>query len=217
MDEQTITVNDQQYSLDSHGFLDPPEQWEENFAEGMARSLGIHEGLTEAHWKFINYIRNKFLIEQTVPVVVTACFDNQLRLTDLRELFPTGYHRGACKIAGLNHALMCDVNLWLSYETLPAIKAEPKVEELGFLKDFDQWNERFAHGVARNWDLPEGLTEDHWKIIHYLRDYYRNAKTIPTIFETCKSNQISLDRFGELFPRGYRRGACRAAGLPFFA
>jgi len=37
------------YTLDERGFLDPPEQWDEGFAEGMARLLGIVGGLTPDH------------------------------------------------------------------------------------------------------------------------------------------------------------------------
>jgi sulfur relay (sulfurtransferase) DsrC/TusE family protein len=47
--------------LDDHGFLDPPEQWDEDFAEGMARLVGIVSGLTERHWQMIRYVRRKFL------------------------------------------------------------------------------------------------------------------------------------------------------------
>jgi tRNA 2-thiouridine synthesizing protein E len=182
----------------------------------MAGKLGIHGGLTEDHWKFIQYLRDKFLNEKTVPVVVLACADNNLRLGELRALFPTGYHRGACKIAGINFAFMVDTNIWLTYETAPAVEAEHKVNDLGFLKDFETWNERFSHWVVRNWELSEGLTEKHWDIIRYMRDFYDTAGSIPSIYEVCKTNNISLDDLGKLFPAGYRRGLCRAAGLPFF-
>jgi tRNA 2-thiouridine synthesizing protein E len=215
MDQQTISFNRKEYKLDRHGFLDPADQWDEDFAEGMARMLGIHGGLTEDHWKFIQYLREKFLVEETVPVVVLACADNQLRLGQLRALFPTGYHRGACKIAGINYAFMCDTNLWLTYECAPAIETEHKVDKLGFLQDFEKWDEKFAHWVVSNWNLPEGLTERHWKVIRYLRDFHRNTGNIPSVYEVCKSNNIGLDELGELFPEGYHRGACRAAGLPF--
>jgi TusE/DsrC/DsvC family sulfur relay protein len=217
MDQQIITFNDKQYKLDKYGFLDPSKQWDENFAEGMARKLGIHEGLTKAHWKVIHYLRSKFLAENTIPVIVIACADNQFRLKELRALFPTGYHRGACMIAGINFDFMSDINIWLTYETPPKAKMEYEVDELGFLKDFDKWNERFASLVVSKWDLPAGLTKRHWKIIQYLRDYFDKTKNIPTVYETCKSNDIEFEEIGILFPKGYRRGACRAAGLPFFA
>lgn len=211
-----ISYNNKDYDLDRHGFLAHPDLWDENFAEGMAKRLGIHEGLSDGHWDIIRYLRNKFLIEKTIPVVVIACADNQIRLGQLRSLFPTGYHRGACKIAGINYAFLCETNIWLTYESTPATKPEYDVDKLGFLQVFEQWNDRFAHWVVRNWDLPEGLTDKHWNIIRYLREYYGNSGTIPTIFDVCKSQSIDLDEFGELFPKGYRRGACRAAGLPFF-
>jgi tRNA 2-thiouridine synthesizing protein E len=215
MNRKTVLFNKKEYRLDNHGFLDPPDQWDEDFAEGMATKQGIYGGLTEEHWKLIRYVREKFLAEGSVPVVVIACADNGVRLSHLRELFPTGYHCGACRIAGINYAFMYDFNIWLTYETVPPAETEHEVDELGFLKDFEKWNERFAHWVVRNWNLPEGLTEKHWQIIRYLRDYYRKAGNLPAMFEVCNSGNIGLDEFGELFPKGYRRGACRAAGLPF--
>jgi tRNA 2-thiouridine synthesizing protein E len=217
MNEKEVTFKGKKYSLDRHGFLDPPDQWDENFVEGIARTLGIHTGLTEDHWTFIRYLREKFIKEKTVPVVVAACADNKLRLSRLRALFPTGYHRGACRIAGINFEFMRDVNIWLTFESIPPMETEHEVDELGFLKDFKQWNERFTYWVVRNWDLPDGVTEEHWRIIRYLREFYSKRKNIPTVYELCKFNKIGIDELGELFPRGYRRGACRAAGLPFFS
>jgi tRNA 2-thiouridine synthesizing protein E len=216
MDRQTVTFEDKQYQLDEHGFLDPPEQWDEDFAKGMAKSQGILEGLTEDHWKTIDYLRQKFLEEQTVPVIVKACHDLGYRLKQMRDLFPAGYHRGACKIAGINHAFISDVNAWLTYETPMSTEVKPKVEGIGFLLNFDDWTERFAHWVVRHSNLPEGLTDKHWRLIHYLRDYYRERKNIPTVYEACRANDIELEELAGLFPQGYRRGACRAAGIPFF-
>lgn len=205
------------YALDAYGFLDPPEQWDESFADGMAKRLGIHGGLTEEHWSFIRYLREKFLKEETVPVVVTACADNKIRLGRLRQLFPTGYHRGACKIAGINYQFMYDTNIWLTYESCPALKAEHELTPTGFLRDFGKWNERFAEIMAGGWGLPEGLTTRHWAVIRYLRDCYRDTGNIPTVHETCKANELELEELRSLFPDGYRRGACRIAGLPFLA
>ncbi len=90
-----IALKGRSYTLDDHGFLDPPEQWDEAFAEGMARVQGIRGGLSERHWEFIRYLRGQFLDEETVPVLVMACAENRMHLSELRALFPTGYHRGA--------------------------------------------------------------------------------------------------------------------------
>ncbi len=214
---ESVTFGDSTYTLDGHGFLDPPDQWDEVFAEGMAMMQGIYGGLTDEQWSFINYLRTKFLEEETVPVVVLACADNSLKLSDLRFLFPTGYHRGACRIAGINYDFMYQTNIWLTYETSTLLQEEFKLSPRGFLTDFDQWNERFAHLIIREWKLQQGLTERHLEIIAYLRTYFARTKNIPTVIETCRENDLHLEEFRELFDVGYRRAACRIAVLPFFA
>ena len=108
---------------------------------------------------------------------------------------------------------MCDTNIWLTYETTPAVEAEHKVDELGLLRDFEKWNERFAHWVVRNWNLPEGLTEEHWKLVHYLRDYYLKFGIAPMIRKLCKETGFPLKKVYELFPSGPAKGACKVAGL----
>jgi len=210
-----IRINDREYTLDEHGFLYPPEQWDEAFAEGIAKRLGIYDGLTEEHWKFILYLRKKFLEEKMVPLVVYACADNKLRLTRLAFLFPTGYHRGACKIAGINYQFMFDCNPWITYESYLVLKSEYELTEAGYLESFDRWDERFAQIVAGECQIPDGLTEKHWQVVRYLREYFSITKNIPTVFEACKANGIEMGELRELFPGGYRRGACRIAGLPF--
>ena len=62
----------------------------------------------------------------------------------------------------------------------------------------------------------EDVVQDSSVIIEYLREYYRYKRNIPTVYEACKSNGIEVEELLNLFPDGYRRGACRAAGLPFF-
>jgi tRNA 2-thiouridine synthesizing protein E len=210
-----VTYNGKNYTLDRYGFLDPPEQWDEEFAQGLAAELGIHGGLHGEHWRFIYYLRDQFLEEKTVPVVFIAYKRNRMHLSRLRTLFPTGYLRGACRIAGLNFAFIVDANIWITFEGRPAQPEEHKVTEIGHLADFETWNERFAQRVAHEWDLPGGLTDRHWEILHFLRETYRDTKIVPTFYKTCRENDLDLEEFGRLFPAGYRRGACRAAGLPF--
>lgn len=205
------------YLLDDFGFLYPPEQWDEDFANGMARLQGIHDGLTEEHWKFISYIREKFLVEKTLPLLVVACVDNNIRLGKLKSLFPTGYFRGACRIAGVGYQFVCDVNIWHTYESVDRLPPEHEITSQGFLEDFDQWNERFAKIASAEWQLPHGLIDKHWDVIHFLRNYYLTMNSIPTVYEVCEAHALDLDDFYALFPPGYRFGACLIAGLPFVA
>jgi len=214
--EKTFTFNDKTYSLDKFGFLNPSDQWDENFAEGIAKELGIYDGLKEEHWKVINYLRSKFLDENTVPVVVIACVDNKLRLQELRQYFPTGYHRGACKIAGINFEFMMNTNHWLTYESPQLLSSRYKMTTTGFLEKFEDWDEDFAHYIVSEWKLPAGLTDRHRQLIKYLREYFTNNNNIPSIYEICDQNDLTLSELRKLFPEGYRRGACRVAGLPFY-
>lgn len=203
-----VRFNDKEYEVDEHGYLSPPEQWDEDFAEGQAAALGIHSGLTERHWQIIHYLRRKFIEEKTVPLVARTCLDNDIALQELRSLFPTGYHRGAVKIAGVN------------YRYLPAPppprKPPYKLDELGFLADFNTWDLDFVEYMMKEQGAGSP-TDRHWDIIRYLRDYYERHQNIPTVYEACSANDLSLKELMELFPEGYRRGACRLAGLPFFA
>ena len=216
--EKTVTFGEgQTYILDKYGFLTQPELWDENFANGMARLQSIYAGLTEEHWNFINYIRQKFLQENDLPLLVKACADNNLRLSRLKLLFPTGYFRGACRIAGLSFKFMCDTNIWHSYETVSLLKHDYKISEQGFLENFDDWDEHFANLVCGESKAPDGLTSVHWEIISFLRNYYLAMNNIPSVYEVCQAHNIDLNDLKELFPDGYRRGACRIAGLPFFA
>jgi len=207
----------QAYTLDEHGFLDPPEQWDEEFARGMARLQGIYGGLTREHWDFLAYIRNRVLTQKALPLLVVACAENNLRLDKLKALFPTGYFRGACRIAGVGYEFLCHVNIWHTYETTGRVRPEYKLTPQGFLEDFNAWNERFVHQTSAEWDLPHGLTSTHWEIISFLRNYYQTTSNIPTLYEVCEAHNLDLAGFQALFPEGYRRGACRIAGLPFFA
>jgi len=215
---KTVTFGEgKTYTLDKYGFLDQAEQWDEQFAAGMARLQGIYDGLTDEHWNFINYIRDKFLKEETLPLLVVACADNHMRLGKLKSLFPTGYFRGACRIAGVSYKFMCDVNIWHTYEAPHQLKPEHAITPQGFLEDFYQWNEHFAEFVAEKWNLPEGLTEKHWEVMRFLRNYYQATGHIPTVYEVCQAHDLDLSDLRSMFPEGYRRGACRIAGLPFFA
>ena len=218
MTERMITLDGgETCTLDRHGFLDPPDQWSEAFAEAMASRAGIHGGMTKEHWNFVHYLRKKFIEEETVPVVVLACADNNIRLGKLRALFPAGYHRGACKIAGIDYQFMYEHNIWLTYESYRMLKANYKMTATDFLDDYQRWDRQFAHLIVTEWGFPDGLNDSHWEVIKYLREFYAENQNIPAVVETVKALDITLSDLNELFPEGYRRGACRIAGLPFFA
>jgi tRNA 2-thiouridine synthesizing protein E len=89
----------------------------------------------------------------------------------------------------------------------------PALDADGFLADPAAWDEATAHVLARLAGIPE-LTGDHWRVIRFLRAYWREHGVVPMVRVLCRETGCSLDRIYELFPDGPSRGACRVAGLP---
>jgi dissimilatory sulfite reductase related protein len=87
------------------------------------------------------------------------------------------------------------------------------VDEDGFIQEPDCWSESLAAAIAKVEDVPE-LTEDHWKVINYLRGYYKQFGVAPMIRKLCKDTGFQLKEIYELFPSGPAKGACKIAGLP---
>jgi tRNA 2-thiouridine synthesizing protein E len=90
---------------------------------------------------------------------------------------------------------------------------EIELDDDGFLVDFEGWTEDVAGILASNEGIKE-LTEKHWQVMKYLRDYYKEFQIAPMIRKLCKETGLSLKQIYELFPSGPARGACKIAGLP---
>jgi tRNA 2-thiouridine synthesizing protein E len=88
-----------------------------------------------------------------------------------------------------------------------------EVDEDGFIQQPDLWSEELARAIAKTEDVPE-LTEDHWKVINYLREYYQQFGIAPMIRKLCKDTGFQLKEIYDLFPSGPAKGACKIAGLP---
>ncbi len=88
-----------------------------------------------------------------------------------------------------------------------------EVDEDGFMQEPDQWNEDVAHALATTEGVDE-LTEDHWKLVNYLRNYFLQFGVAPMIRKLCKETGFDLKTVYELFPSGPAKGACKVAGLP---
>mgnify|MGYP002682538837 CR=1 FL=1 len=96
-------------SVDHLGFLDHPEDWTEDFARQTAPIVGITQGLTDRHWAVIRYLRSQFEKTGRCPLLYFVCSDNGLSVADLQALFPSGYLRGACRLAGISYrdSILC--------------------------------------------------------------------------------------------------------------
>lgn len=86
-----------------------------------------------------------------------------------------------------------------------------EVDEDGFLVSLDQWDEDVAKYLAETEGLSE-LSEDHWKLINYLKDYYNEYGIAPMVRKMTKESGFSLKEIYDLFPSGPAKGACKIAG-----
>jgi TusE/DsrC/DsvC family sulfur relay protein len=90
---------------------------------------------------------------------------------------------------------------------------EIELDEDGFIVEYEQWSKDLAEYFALQEGIEE-LTEDHWRVINFLRDYYKQHQIAPMIRKLCKGSGFSLKQIYELFPTGPAKGACKVAGLP---
>ena len=54
------------------------------------------------------------------------------------------------------------------------------VDEDGFIDDFNSWNRDWVDYVKESEGIKE-LTEEHWKIINILQDYYKKNGIAPMV------------------------------------
>ncbi|MCA1988949.1 MAG: TusE/DsrC/DsvC family sulfur relay protein [Desulfarculus sp.] len=87
-----------------------------------------------------------------------------------------------------------------------------EVDEDGFLMDPEKWDLDFAYFVKESEGIAE-LGEEHWKVIHYLQDYYKKNGIAPMVRIMTKVTGYKLKHIYELFPSGPGKGACKMAGL----
>lgn len=88
------------------------------------------------------------------------------------------------------------------------------VDEDGFLQEPNKWSTEMAEFFAKQSENIEKLTDEHWKVINYLREYYIKYNIAPPIRMLTKQTGLPLAKIYELFPSGPAKGACKIAGLP---
>jgi tRNA 2-thiouridine synthesizing protein E len=90
-----------------------------------------------------------------------------------------------------------------------------KLDCEGFFADKDFWSIEAAENLAKAHGIGEySLSDDHWKVINFVREYYEKNGRGPAIIKVVKHTGFSLKQICQLFPCGLVKGAYRLAGLP---
>lgn len=212
----TFSFGNKTYSVDTEEFLSDFNAWDENYARGMAPKVGIITGLSEDHWKVIHFIRDSYKKTGRCPLVYETARTNRLHLQELKQLFPAGYLRGACRLAGMTYREGYLDQAWVEdFAEQITTGTEGKSYEVdvrGFLINPFQWDKNYALHKAWEMKMPK-LTEEHWQVINFLRESFEKNNIVPTVYETCEVNHLELEKLEKLFPDGYHRGAVKIAGL----
>jgi TusE/DsrC/DsvC family sulfur relay protein len=88
-----------------------------------------------------------------------------------------------------------------------------EIDEEGFLEVPENWNEAVARELATIDGLTE-MTDVHWRVLNYIRQYWTVNNAAPLTRELCKETGLKLTEIYDLFPSGPVKGAYRIAGLP---
>ncbi len=94
-----------------------------------------------------------------------------------------------------------------------------ETDEEGYLLNLAEWTKEAAEHMAEEEKVP--LTDNHWEVIDFLREYYNEYQIAPAVrvltkaigkkFGAEKGNSKYLY---DLFPYGPAKQACKIAGLP---
>ncbi len=94
-----------------------------------------------------------------------------------------------------------------------------EVDEEGYLSNLSEWEPAVAEVMAKAEDVE--LSDDHWQIINFLREYYEEYQIAPAVRVLTKAVGKKLGKekgnskyLYELFPYGPGKQACKYAGLP---
>jgi TusE/DsrC/DsvC family sulfur relay protein len=92
---------------DIEGYVVDPENWDQDFARDLAAEEGLD--LTEDYWRIINFMRKYWSQNKVAPdvrhvvgyLVSERGYEKKQAKQHLFNLFPYGYVKQACKIAGM--------------------------------------------------------------------------------------------------------------------
>ena len=96
---------------------------------------------------------------------------------------------------------------------------EIETDEEGYIANLSDWSPEIAEKMAEMDELE--LTENHWEVINFLREYYEEYQIAPAIRVLTKAigKRMGKDKANQkylysLFPYGPAKQACKYAGLP---
>ncbi len=89
---------------------------------------------------------------------------------------------------------------------------EVHVDEEGFMTDPNEWSEELAPALGKEIGIDE-LTEDHWKVIRFLRADFAAEGVTPTLRRVSTLADVPTKELYRLFPKKPAKKMSYVAGL----
>lgn len=109
---------------------------------------------------------------------------------------------------------MSEESLYITYNN-----SRIAVDKNGYLLDVNDWIPELAPQLAASENIE--LTENHWEVVNFVRDFYLEYNTSPAIRALVKAmaSKLGADKgnsryLHRLFPKGAAKQATKIAGLP---
>jgi tRNA 2-thiouridine synthesizing protein E len=88
------------------------------------------------------------------------------------------------------------------------------IDEDGFIQEPEKWTKEVAEDLGKEEASMSPMTEEHWALVNFIRDYYLQFDVAPPVRMICKKQKVDLKKVYDLFPKGPAAGTCKVAGLP---
>jgi tRNA 2-thiouridine synthesizing protein E len=86
-----------------------------------------------------------------------------------------------------------------------------KFDAEGFLVDPNTWTKEIGEAIAARDGI--ALTERHWVVINFAREWFKKNGESPTPRNITKNSDVTTKELYELFPGGPAKLAAKVAGL----
>jgi len=232
-----LVVAGTDFQLTDTGELKSVADWTPDVARALAAEDNLE--LKDAHFEVIHIMRDYYDQFNIAPIRKLLKKDIAEMLSELKanddyllSLFPKGVMHQGLRIAGLPHAMLdaeiepvtrvkmankpADVKHFVSEFEFSGKKF--RVYSNGNLVDLSEWSENLAVFLAKKEDIH--LTDDHWIVIKFLRQFYFKYGIAPMVRLLVKhlsrdtNRKFTEDELYTLFPEGPSRQGSRFAGLP---
>ena len=87
-----------------------------------------------------------------------------------------------------------------------------QVDGEGFLTEYDEWDEEVGTALAAQIGIE--MTEDHWRVVKFLREDYKEQGETATLRRVSSTGGIPTKQLFVLFPKKPAKKMSYVAGLP---